>query len=68
MIEAGMTVRDAETELARIALALRSLASQIDELEDERAALETRERLLRRWTVATLKTRVRELDLQVIPF
>jgi hypothetical protein len=68
MIEQGMTVRDAETELARIALALRSLASQIDELEDERAALETRERLLRRWTVSKLKTRVRELDLQVIPF
>jgi hypothetical protein len=37
-------------------------------LEDERSALETRERLLRRWTVAALKTRVRELDLQVIPF
>jgi hypothetical protein len=68
MIEAGMTTADAETELARIALALRSLASQIDELDDERNALETRERLLRRWTVAALKTRVRELDLQVIPF
>jgi hypothetical protein len=68
MIESGMTTADAETELARIACATRSLASRIDELAAEREALETRERLLRRWMVAKLKTRVRELDLQVIPF